>query len=214
MAKVILFQGDSITDAGRNRDNDAQQGRGYATMVQGQLGMQCPGEYTFYNRGIGGNRVTDLYARMKKDILNLKPDYMSILIGVNDVWHELGGKCDGVDADKYEKIYDMLIDEVKQALPNTKIMILEPFVLEASATRATEEEPDRWEKFCVEIAKREIAAKRVAEKHGLTFIPLQEKFNELSKLAPNDYWIVDGVHPTAMGHNMIKEEWIKAFMNL
>ena len=139
MAKVILFQGDSITDAGRTYDNEESLGIGYANMVQGQLGMECPGEYTFYNRGINGNRVTDVYARMKRDILNLKPDYMSILIGINDVWHELGGRCDGVDAQKYEKIYDMLISEVKEALPNIKIMILEPFVLEGEATKATSE---------------------------------------------------------------------------
>ena len=155
--------------------------------------------------------MTDVYARMKRDILNLKPDCMSILIGINDVWHELGGRCDGVDAEKYEKIYDMLISEVKEALPDIQIMILEPFVLEGEATKATSEEPDRWEKFCEEVPKRVEAAKRIAEKHGLVYVPLQEKFNELCKLAPNSYWIGDGVHPTAMGHCMIKEEWINAF---
>ena len=214
MSEVILFQGDSITDAGRNRDNDLFLGVGYATMVQGQLGMECPGQYKFYNRGISGNRITDVYARIKKDILNLKPDYMSLLIGINDVWHELGGRCNGVDADKFEKIYDMLIGEIKEALPNIKIMILEPFVLEGTATQATDEEPDRWDRFREEVPKRMAAAKRIAEKYGLVYVPLQEKFNELSKLAPNDYWIRDGVHPNAPGHNMIKEEWIKAFKKL
>lgn len=211
MAEVILFQGDSITDADRSYENDAYLGRGYATMVQGQLGMECPGQYTFYNKGIGGNRVTDVYARMKRDIINLKPDYMSILIGINDVWHELGGRCDGVDAEKFEKIYDMLITEVKAALPNIKIMILEPFVLEGVATKSTPEDPNRWESFCEEVPKRMAVAKRIAEKHGLVYVPLQEKFDELCKLAPNSYWIGDGVHPTAMGHCMIKEEWMKAF---
>ena len=211
MEKVILFQGDSITDAGRTYNSDESLGIGYANMVQGQLGMECPGEYTFYNRGINGNRVTDVYARIKRDILNLKPDYMSILIGINDVWHELGGRCDGVDAEKYEKIYDMLICEVKETLPDIKIMILEPFVLEGEATKSTLEEPNRWQAFCEEVPKRVAAAKRIAEKHGLVYVPLQEKFDKLCKQAPNSYWIGDGVHPTAMGHCMIKEEWIKAF---
>ncbi len=212
--KVILFQGDSITDADRNYQRDAYQGRGYANMVRGQLGMECPGKYVFYNRGISGNRITDLYARIKRDILNLKPDYMSILIGINDVGHELWGSHDGVDAEKFEKVYDMLITEVKEALPHIKIMILEPFVLEGSGTESTPEEPKRWESFCEELPKRIAAAKRIAKKHGLIYIPLQDKFNELCKQAPASYWIEDGVHPTAMGHCVIKEEWMKAFCEL
>lgn len=183
-------------------------------MVQGQLGMECPAKYTFYNRGISGNRIVDIYARMKKDILNLKPDYMSLLVGVNDVWHELGGRCDGVDAEKFEKVYDMLISEVKEALPNLKIMIMGPFVLEGEATKATEEEPERWKNFYEEVPRRAAAAKRIAEKYNLMYVPLQEKFDELCKLAPNNYWIGDGVHPTAMGHCMIKDEWIKNFKRM
>ena len=103
--KTILFQGDSITDCGRSRENDSDMGMGYPTMVKGELGLEYPGQYTFLNRGISGDRIVDIYARIKADIINLKPDYMSILIGVNDVWHELGGCCNGVSAEKYEKIY-------------------------------------------------------------------------------------------------------------
>ena len=114
--KTILFQGDSITDAGRSREDDANLGLGYPTLVKGELGFEYPGRYTMLNRGISGNRVVDLYARIKADIINLKPDVMSILIGVNDVWHELGGH-NGVDAEKYFKIYSMLIEEIKEALP-------------------------------------------------------------------------------------------------
>ena len=78
------------------------------------MGYDKPAEYEYINRGISGNRIVDLYARMKEDIINLKPDYISFLIGVNDVWHEFG-KHRGVDADKYEKIYTMLIEEIKEA---------------------------------------------------------------------------------------------------
>ena len=98
--KIVLFQGDSITDAGRTKD-DTNMGRGYAALVTAALGYECPGEYEFINRGINGNRVTDLYARIKRDIINLRPDVMSILIGVNDVWHEYDfGGGNGVDAEK------------------------------------------------------------------------------------------------------------------
>ena len=210
MAKTILFQGDSITDAGRSREDDNWSGVGYPTMVKGQLGHENPAKYEFLNRGISGNRVVDLYARIKSDILNLKPDYMSILIGVNDVWHELNYK-NGVAADKFEKIYSMLIEEVKEALPNIKIMILEPFVLEGPATKSSEDEPDKWNIFDREVRERAKRSRAIAEKYGLTFVPLQNKFDEALKYAPTEYWLCDGVHPTAMGHNLIKTEWLKKF---
>ena len=211
MSEIILFQGDSITDCGRNREDVSSTGVGYVHMVKGELGCEYPGEYEFINKGISGNRIVDVYARIKKDIINLKPEYLSLLIGVNDVWHELGGKHNGVAADKFEKIYDMLITEILEALPNVKIMIMEPFVLEAEKTAATEAEPERWDCFRTEVPLRAAAAKRIAEKYGLSFIALQDKFNEACKLAPASYWLRDGVHPTPMGHWIIKNEWIKAF---
>ena len=204
----ILFQGDSITDAGRDWNNDAQLGRGYAHLVEASLGYDEPGEHVFINKGISGNRIVDLYARIKRDMINYKPDVMSILIGVNDVWHEIGDSPNGVDADKFIKIYSMLIEELKEALPNLKIMILEPFVLEAGATE------NNWEFFKTETAKRAEMAKKIAEKYNLPFIPLQAGFDELAKKAPNNYWLGDGVHPTAKGHEFIKNEWLKAFKNL
>lgn len=204
----ILFQGDSITDAGRARDNDVNVGTGYPLLVKAALGLEAPGEYEFFNRGISGNRIVDLYARIKRDIINLKPDVMSILIGVNDVWHEYSDSPNGVDADKYFKIYDMLITEVKEALPEIKIIIMEPFTLKA---RATEE---KWDIFRPETEKRANMAKKIAEKHGLKFIPLQGGFDKLCEKAEPSYWLGDGVHPTPMGHEFIKNEWIKAFKAL
>ena len=204
----ILFQGDSITDAGRDFNNDENLGRGYARLVEAALGYEEPGEHIFINKGISGNRIVDLYARIKRDILNYQPDVMSILIGVNDVWHELGESPNGVDADKFFKIYSMLIEEIKEVLPSIKIMILEPFVLQACSTEAN------WEFFKTETAKRAEMAKKIAEKFNLTFIPLQNGFDELAKKAPNAYWLGDGVHPTAKGHEFIKNEWLKAYKTL
>ena len=89
-----------------------------------------------YNRGVSGNHVVDLYARIKTDIINLKPDYMSILIGVNDVWHTFDGQENGVEAEKYFRIYSALIEEIKEALPEIKIMILEPFTLKGTGNQA------------------------------------------------------------------------------
>ncbi len=203
----ILFQGDSITDAGRARDNDHNFGVGYPLLVKASLGFETPGKYEFFNRGISGNRVVDIYARIKNDIINLNPDVMSILIGVNDVWHEFSSE-NGIDADKYFKIYDMLIEEVKNALPSIRIMILEPFVLKG---RATEE---KWDCFNLEVKKRAEMAKKIAQKYNLPYIQLQEGFDKLSENVDKSYWLEDGVHPTAMGHEYIKKEWIKAFKSM
>lgn len=215
MTKTILFQGDSITDSCRYRDEDAvsYSGHGYATMSIGEVGFKYPEQYVCFNKGISGNRIVDLYARIKADIINLKPDFMSILIGINDVWHELGSQ-NGVDAEKFEKIYSMLIEEVKAALPDIKIMILEPFVLKSTATTSNANYEDLYPIFRAETQKRAIAAKRVAEKYGLKFIPLQEKFDAVYNPEKPSYWLYDGVHPTQAGHTLIKEEWIKGFESI
>lgn len=205
--QTILFQGDSITDAGRSREDDFNLGRGYPVLVSASLGFSNPGEYKFYNRGISGNRIVDVYARIKSDILNIKPDVMSILIGVNDVWHEVS-HSNGVDACKFEKIYSMLIEEIKEELPDIKIIILAPFVLKTGATE------EKWDYFISEVTKRCVAAKNVADKYNLAYVSLQDKFDEASKLAPANYWLGDGVHPTFSGHELIKNEWLKAFNNL
>lgn len=211
MSKVILFQGDSITDCIRSRENDNYRGSGYATMVSGALGAKDPYMYTFINRGISGNRVVDLYARIRKDMINLKPDYISILIGVNDVWHEVSYQ-NGVDAEKFELVYNLLIEELKRDLPGVKIMLLEPFVLPGSATCNTEECPARWEYFQKETALRGEATRRVAEKQNVMFVPLQELFDKVNADAPADgYWLADGVHPSAAGHELIKNAWLEAF---
>ena len=210
----ILFQGDSITDCQRDRTTvQSSLGTGYPRLVASALGFENGNIYDFMNRGISGNRIVDVYARIKADIINLKPDVMSILIGVNDVWHEIDSK-NGVDTKKFFKIYCMLIEEIKEALPDIKIMILEPFVLEGSATCNREDAPDRLNLFKTEVAEKAQMAKKVAEKYNLTFIPLQDKFNEAEKRAPQPHWLVDGVHPSPYGHELIKHEWIKAFNTL
>ena len=207
--KKFLFQGDSITDANREDDDriNCGLGKGYPLLVAADFLKNRNGEFCFLNRGQSGDRVTDIYARIKEDIINLKPDCMSILVGVNDVSHELTMQC-GVDEEKYEKIYSMLIEEVKTALPDIQIIILEPFVLRGTATEAL------WEQFDCEVRKRAVAAKRVAEKFDLRFVPLQKLFDEAVADSNAEYWSADGVYPTSAGHQLIKEELVKAIINL
>ncbi len=211
--KRILFQGDSITDCSRSREKFDATGNGYPRFVKGVLGTDFPGEYEFLNRGISGNRIVDLYARMKLDFINLKPDYASILIGVNDTWHEIA-RQNGVATPKFEKIYDMLLEELQEALPDMKLMLLSPYVLEGEATCATEEKPWRWETFKADVAEKAAVVKKLANKHNLTLVELQPAFDEACKTAPASNWVMDGVHPTACGHELIKRLWLQGFEQL
>ena len=202
----VLYMGDSITDAGRNRAAGSQVaiGQGYPLLTSAYLGMKYPGKFEFINNGISGNRIVDLYARIKADVWNHEPDVLSILIGVNDVWHEFGGR-NGVETERFDKVYLMFIDDTLNVLPNIKIMILEQFVLCASATEGN------YDAFREEVEKRAAVSKKIAEDKGLVFVPLQKMFDEAAKNPDASYWIADGVHPTPAGHALIAEKWIEAF---
>ncbi len=202
--KTFVFQGDSITDAGRDRNNFDYRGNGYPTLVAGRIGLDRPGEFRFLNTGVSGDRIVDINSRIKRDLINLQPDYVSILIGINDVWHEVGGR-NGVDNDKYFRTYCEILEEVQRMCPGVKIFILEPFVLKASATK------DNWDVFDRETRKRAASAKKAAEQFGCVFVPLQDRFDKACKTAPADYWLLDGVHPSAMGHELIARALTEAF---
>lgn len=203
--KTFLFQGDSITDA--NRDDENQDnfglGCGYAFLLAAEIEKNNKGKIKFINRGKSGDRITDIYARIKEDIINLKPDYMSILIGVNDVSHELTMNC-GVSPKKFRMIYKLLIEEIKEALPEIEIIILEPFILKGSATERL------WNKFNSEVRKLAEISKEIADEFSFEFVPLQAEFDKLSDDGDTRYWSVDGIHPTSAGHQVIKEELKKA----
>ena len=205
MGKVILFQGDSITDVGRSRDVEEPNlglGSGYPFMAASYLRFHDADlDWQIYNRGISGNRVVDLYARWKIDALNLKPDILSILIGVNDTWHEKA-RQNGVEVPRYEMIYRMLLEWTRKELPETKLVLLEPFVFLSEVVE---------QNWIDEINARREVVKKLADEFGAIFIPLQSLFDEaLKKNATTTYWLRDGVHPTSAGHQLITEAWLKA----
>jgi lysophospholipase L1-like esterase len=206
-----LFQGDSITDASRVDEDEGQGsclfGYGYPILFASELLRKNKGKYEFINRGVSGDKIVDVYARIKEDIINLKPDVMSILIGVNDIWHELN-ESNGVDTPKFEKIYSMLVEEVKDVLPDIKIIILEPFVLYGEGSKRY------YDIFRKGVEERAEVAKRIADKYNLAFVPLMKQFDDAASDGDTTYWTTDGVHPTAAGHQLIKEELLKAFNNL
>lgn len=201
----IVFQGDSITDVGRNTNNGSQVsiGQGYALIADAFLSARYPGRYEFENRGVSGNRIVDVYARIKADVWNLQPDVLSVLIGINDVWHEQWGN--GVDAVRFYNVYSMLVKDTLERFPLCKLILMEPFVLKGTATQ------ENWQMFSAETRLRAEAVKRVAAENGVIFLPLQNVFDEALAKADASYWLRDGVHPTPAGHQLIAERWIDCF---
>lgn len=208
---TVVFQGDSITDTSRYRDcqdspNVPQQlGCGYAALVAaGMLGDFPKKDYRFFNRGISGNRVVDLYARWKTDCLNLNPDLLSILIGVNDTWHERN-YANGVEPERYEQVYRMLLDWTISVRPKLKLLLLEPFVFPIGSA-ATDWVP--------EIRERASIVKKLAGEFGARFVPLQGAFDVAAKKTTQAYWLPDGVHPSPAGHHLIARAWRDAASEL
>ncbi len=206
MIKRILFQGDSITDCGRSRDNvppNTYMGSGYPALVSNRLNAAHPAlQLECLNRGISGHRVVDLYARWKIDTLNLNPDVLSILIGVNDTWHEKTNR-NGVEVPRYGEFYWRLLEWSRATNPNMKFVLIAPFVLE------TENGPVKPD-WCEEVAQRRAIVCQLAAEFNAAYIDAQEIFDKAAKKAPNAYWLPDGVHPSGAGHQLIADAWLDA----
>ena len=201
---VILFQGDSITDAGRNRDekspnNSRALGNGYAFMAASTLLHDHPDKnLQIYNRGISGNKVYQLAERWDTDCLELKPAVLSILIGVNDFWHMLTGKYEGT-IETYRNDFTRLLENTKENLPDVKLIIGEPFAVSGvKAVDAT------WFPRFHEYQK---AAREIAATFDAVFIPYQSIFDKALESAPGVYWTHDGVHPSIAGNQLMAHSW-------
>jgi len=203
---TILFQGDSITDAGRDKKNQIanQQkalGAGYAWMAASHLLIKNPQlNLTIHNRGISGNKVHQLANRWDKDCLDLKPDILSIMIGVNDIWHGLNGKYEGT-VKTYEDDFLSLMERTRKALPKTQFVICEPFVLRCGAVN------DKW---FPEFDRYRAAARKVADQNNATFVPFQSMFDEAVQYAPPKHWAGDGVHPSSHGASLMAHFWTQS----
>jgi len=201
--KTIIFQGDSITDCGRARTQDpnVNLGSGYVFFNSARILADNPNsDIKIFNRGISGHRVVDLYARWKVDCLNHKPDILSILIGINDTWHGFKGN-NGVEPKRYERFYRELLDWTKAELPSIKLVLCEPFMLPIGAADAS---------WVDEVTERRNIVKKLAEQYNAVFVPFQSVFDEAIKKAPDEYWLADGVHPTAAGHQLMSDAFFKA----
>jgi acyl-CoA thioesterase I len=199
---TILFYGDSITDAGRNKTESSDLGRGYVYLTSALLQSRFPQlKLTCINRGIGGNKVKDLEDRLEPDALALKPTLVSIMIGINNSWHRYNKNPPQITSfEDFHATYERMLERLSREL-NPRFVIMEPFLLHIPADRAV------WRE---DLDPKIHAIRDLARKYRATYIPLDGIFNAKATTSSLEYWAPDGVHPSPAGHALIAEEWLKA----
>lgn len=205
--EMILFQGDSITDCERALEGNsapnlqANLGDGYAWLAAAGLLVNRPDDdLRFHNRALSGNKVFQLADRWDADCIDLRPDVLSILIGVNDIWHARDGAYDGT-VETYERDYFALVKRTRLALPYTKLVICEPFVLRCGSVD---------ESWFPEFDRYRAASRHVAETYDATWVGFHTMFERAVHYAPPEYFAEDGVHPTTAGAALMAETWVRA----
>lgn len=199
----LLFIGDSITDMkwGRNeKDRNHYLGHSYVYLIASRLGVDMPeAQLEFFNRGISGNKVSDLKARWQKDAIDMKPDLLSILIGVNDV--SRGGTVEQWQAD-----YRFILDASRKAKADLPLVLLDPFVLRSGRLKP----PEAWEKWREKVDKYGAIVTQLAKDFDAIHVKTQEVFDAAAKSVSPEQWIWDGVHPLPQGHELIARNWLQA----
>ena len=220
----ILFQGDSITDGNRYRDEETrwdlnhQIGHSYAYLIASHFGRLKPGKYHFINRAISGDCVDKAAARWQTDVLDEKPDVLSILLGINGN-HEFDGHYpQGIEAHllHFDKTYRLLLNWAIDQNPNLHIVIIEPFILPVGRYK------EHYNAFTKVFARKREIIKKIAEDYGAIFIPVQKRLEAIVEesahallqngcdIEPNAYWLWDGIHPTEAMQGFIAELWLDA----
>jgi len=208
---TILFQGDSITDGGRRKDryyaNDSGgMGGGYVSMLVGELLKSYPSHgFKIYNRGISGHKVFQLANRWNEDCMQLEPDVLSLMIGVNDFWHTLTHGYTGT-IDVYKNDLSKLLDKTLLANPDLKMIIGEPFAVKGGTAVA--------DFFDGKFDEYRYASKEVSDKFGAAFLPYHRIFEDAAAVGGPEHWCPDGVHPSLAGCALMADAWMDAFENL
>jgi lysophospholipase L1-like esterase len=205
---VILFQGDSITDAGRSRtavgpNSPDDMGYGYPRLIMDSFLEQYPDhDLQFYNRGLSGDRIRDLEYRWQSDTVTIQPSILSILIGINDTWnYVLSGL--GTSPEEYWKVYRKLLANTMEASPFTRFVLCEPFLL------ITGDVTDEW---LTDNKQRRNIVRSLAEDFNAVFVPFQAALNYAALDIPAHHLLDDGMHPTPKGHQVLADCWIKAVL--
>ena len=201
----ILFQGDSITDAGRDKRNYHELGAGYPKFAAENIRADFPDtDFEFINFGISGNRTDQLFDRLYADGIAFEPDIISILIGINDVWHRHGaGRVETTDA-QIETNYRAILERLKKQT-NAKIVILCPFLLDS-------EDKEDWRG---EVDRVIAIVRKLADEFADVYIPLDLLFEEALKVQPEPkFYSADGVHPNDNGRAFIGKHYAEAVRSL
>lgn len=209
---TILFQGDSLTDANRDRegkDNNVRLGDGYVNYIAANLMCDYPG-IQIYNTACAGDRISDLYGRWIEDTLNMEFDILSILCGINDIGFALRLNK-GADAEKFEFVYDRMLYEVKKENPKASLVLGEPFLfkLERDQVQYGTDIIDNWEVWNGHMLERRAIVKALAEKYEAVFVPYGQMFEKACEKAPARHWSTDGIHLTMAGNELMAREWLK-----
>lgn len=201
----LVFIGDSITDMnwGRNEaDRNHYLGHSYVYLIAARLGVDAAADkLQFFNRGVGGNMLSSLKARWQKDAVDMKPDLLSVLIGVNDVHRMLKG----FKAQDWEAEYRFVLDASRQANPGLKLVLLDPFVL-ASGRLAP---PAEFRKWRDQIDALLPVVAKLATDYDAVHVGMQQVFDAAAKALSPEQWIWDGVHPLPQGHELIARNWLQ-----
>ncbi len=203
----IVFLGDSITDMWHTGEDYGVQsyGSGFVHAVASRLMSENPTQYQILNRGIGGNNIADLYARVKMDVWLQQPDVVSILVGINDVCTDDNPK--GIAIDRFEQLYRMLIEDSMTELPNVKIILCEPFVLQSGMNA------ERYMQL-LDVYNYANIVKALAEEYQLSYVPIQKKLSEMAQKYGDVAYLYDGVHPTIVGAKLIADAWYNEFKTM
>ena len=202
----ILFQGDSITDSGRMLESTAGfpnhgLGPGYPSIVTGKLQLAYPEiEFENANRGISGNNIYHLYSRWRREALDLAPDMLSMLIGINDSSLETRTAAYGEDPLSFGDVYRALLAWCRKMNPEIRFVLMEPFLLPRN---------DEHVEWLPALQRRQAELRKIAEEFDAVFIGLQSIFDEACKVKPSEFWSADGVHPSLAGHHLIADTWVE-----
>lgn len=195
----ILFIGDSITDSFR-LDDEEGLGYGYVRIIRDYLQTTYPDQYKITNKGISGNRVIDLEARWEEDVLAHEPDYVSISIGINDVWRQLDNNAiEQVYPDRFEEVYRRLCEQTK-----AKLIFMEPTVIQEDP----ESIGNQKLKDYVDIVRK------LAKEYNGILVPTHESFLNYLNQKPTYPLTTDGVHMNSAGNMLLATTWLKACKEL
>jgi acyl-CoA thioesterase I len=199
---LVLFLGDSVTDCGRSREDNAQNGNGYVHMIDAQFTEHFPQmKVKFVNRATSGFRVKDIKAGLQKDCLDLKPNMVTILIGINDTWRRYDSN-DPTSAAAYRRDYRHVLTQIRDKL-DAQLVLIDPFLIHVLPEHPT------WRD---DLNRRIDVVRELAQEFSAIYIPLDGILAAASTKVPGTIWCADGIHPTAAGHALIARTWLDAVL--